>query len=289
MILELKENKSHGTKEYPYEQYYIKKVKHAFQFPVHWHDEVEIIYVRKGRLHVMINEQEYCGTDGSIFLVNPRELHLMGSDDLEVAYYTLLFPLEFISFQSMDDLESDLLQPLRSGQLLFMNEITGEELKKALGCLIEEIVAVNEREDSSKQLCTRIRLLQLLQKLVEHHAVILPAASSGTGIQREMLAYIQAHYTEKITLQQLGENFHLSEKYISRYFKEHFYLTFSSYVNHLRLSHAKKLLEGTELPITEVAFLSGFSGVSYFIRTFKESCGISPLKYRKSAVLLQKL
>ncbi len=105
MMIELKENIPHGTKEYPYDQYFIHNVRHPFQFPVHWHDELEIIYIRQGTLHVSIEGQDYLGHSGSIFMVNPRELHFMGSDDLSAAYYTLLFPLEFISFQTMDGLE----------------------------------------------------------------------------------------------------------------------------------------------------------------------------------------
>ena len=54
MILELKENKPHGTKEYPYGQYFIQHMKQTFQFPVHWHDELEIIYIKQGALQITI-------------------------------------------------------------------------------------------------------------------------------------------------------------------------------------------------------------------------------------------
>ena len=284
MILELKENKPHGTKEYPYGQYFIQHIKQTFQFPVHWHDELEIIYIKQGALQITINGQDYQGTAGSIFLVNPRELHLMGSSDLSVAYYTLLFPLEFISFQSRDELETTLLQPLRSGQLIFEHEISDTTLKNKLCSILDEITAINLETSSMKQLKTRILLLQFLQQIVEYPSLIVPASGSKTDMQKELLVYIQQHYTDKITLQDLAEQFHLSEKYISRYFKEHFYLTFSDYVNHLRLTHAKKLLETTELSVTEIALCSGFPNVSYFIRTFKTCYEKPPLKYRKSTI-----
>ena len=284
MILELKENKPHGTKEYPYGQYFIQHMKQTFQFPVHWHDELEIIYIKQGALQITINGQDYQGTAGSIFLVNPRELHLMGSSDLSVAYYTLLFPLEFISFQSRDELETTLLQPLRSGQLIFEHEISDTTLKNKLCSILDEITAINRETSSMKQLKTRILLLQFLQQIVEYPSLIVPASGSKTDMQKELLVYIQQHYTDKITLQDLAKHFHLSEKYISRYFKEHFYLTFSDYVNHLRLTHAKKLLETTELSVTEIALCSGFPNVSYFIRTFKTCYEKPPLKYRKSTI-----
>ena len=55
MYRELKENRPHGTKAYPYTQYFIHKPKKAFHIPVHWHDEVEIIYVKKGNITIYIN------------------------------------------------------------------------------------------------------------------------------------------------------------------------------------------------------------------------------------------
>lgn len=285
MILELKENIPHGTKEYPYDQCYIHNVRHPFQFPVHWHEELEIIYIRQGRLHVCIEDHNYSGHTGSVFLVNPRELHFMGSDDLSAAYYTLLFPLEFISFQTMDELESALLLPLRSGQLLLTHEIADDALRERLTELLDRIIDLNDGVPSlSRQIKTRILLLECLESLLQHGVLFTPSLSdSHLNMQRELLAYVNEHYTEKISLRDLASHFHLSEKYISRYFKEHFQLTITGYTNHLRLTCARRLLESTDLPVTEVALRSGFPNVSYFIRTFKNSYGISPLKYRKSA------
>lgn len=284
MILELKENKPHGTKEYPYGQYYIRKARHAFQFPVHWHDELEIIYIKHGQLHVCIEGQDYTGLEGSVFMVNPRELHFMGSEDMSVAYYTLLFPLEFISFQTMDDLESSLLMPLRSGQLQLVHEISDQPFSEELCRLLDEVIKLNCEDASIHcQIETRLLLLKALSLLVDHDYLLTPPISgSHANIQRELLAYIQKHYTEKLTLAELAVQFHLSEKYISRYFKEHFRLTFSNYTNYLRLTNAKHLLETTELPVTEVALQSGFPNVSYFIRVFKDKYGSSPLKYRRT-------
>ena len=55
----------------------------------------------------------------------------------------------------------------------------------------------------------------------------------------------------------------------------------SDYITHLRLEHAKQLLQDTDIPVTEIAMQSGYQNVSYFIRSFKKTYGVSPLKYRK--------
>ena len=100
-------------------------------------------------------------------------------------------------------------------------------------------------------------------------------------MQRDLLAYIQTHFTEKITLAMLAEEFHLSEKYISWYFKQHFSISFMQYVSHLRMMKAKDLLLTTDQPITEVALSCGYPSVNLFIRSFKEIHGVTPLQYRK--------
>lgn len=283
MILELKESIPHGTKEYPYDQCFIHNIRRQFQFPAHWHDEFEIIYIKHGNLQIIIEDHEYSGEAGSIFLVNPKELHFMRSSDLSTAYYTLLFPLEFISFQSEDELEQTLLAPLRNGQLLMVNRLTENEVLQKLCSLFDELILLNEQKPPHYQLKTRILLLTFLSRMMEYGLFTMPKSSgSQIGRQKELLLYIRKHYTEKITLQTLAEQFHLSEKYISRYFKEHFYLTFSDYLNHLRLTCAKRLLETTELSVTEISLCSGFPNISYFIRTFKKYYGISPLRYRKT-------
>lgn len=290
MILELKESRSHGTKSYPYEQYYMRVIHHAFHFPVHWHDEIEIIYVKMGALHVKIGETDLDGVEGDIFFVNPRELHLMSSPDGEVEYYTILFPIEFISFQSMDDLETDLIAPIRGNQLRLPSKITDSQINQRIGKILVNMISDNrkihhlEKEAiglASHHLQTRISLLQIFQILYEENLLAVSEGMGNSDMQKELLMYIQNHYTEKITLKTLAEEFHLSEKYVSRYFVEHFYLPFSNYVVHLRLTHAKQLLETTDEPITEIALQSGFANVSYFIRAFKNAYMKSPLQYRK--------
>lgn len=289
MILELKENVIHGTKEYPFEQYYMRQFDKPFQFPVHWHDEMEIIYVKEGQLHVSIEGEDFYGKEGDVFFVNPRELHLMGAKDFQVKYYTLIFPLEFISFQTMDELEIRLLGPLRSNKLVLPHMITDEKIRKDIAENLDVITKINEgisgrnRVKTSIELHhikTRIKLLEIFQILYEMSLLEEVNSSAQGDTQREMLMFIQSNFDKKITLAMLADEFHLSEKYVSRYFVEHFRIPFSNYVNHIRLSQAKKLLETTDLAVTEVALSCGFQNVSYFIRSFKSSYGVSPLKYR---------
>ena len=281
MYFELKENKPHGTKDDPFSIYHIANVKRSFQIPVHWHDEFEIIYVKSGFLTVSISGENYIGKPGDAFVVSPGNLHFMGSQTGNVDYFTFLFPLKYISFRTDDILDDKLLEPLNSGHLMISPEI--EDTVKEQCEQLVEIYGAKKEESQSKitaQIKTKIILLQFILELWKKGFIVENDTSGKNTVEKEMVSYIQQNFTGKILLKEFGEQFHLSEKYISRYFKEHFHITISQYVTYLRLEHAKQLLQDTDIPVTEVAMQSGYQNVSYFIRSFKKTYGMSPLKYR---------
>ena len=281
MYFELKENKPHGTKDDPFSIYHIANAKRSFQIPIHWHDEFEIIYVKSGFLTVSISGENYIGKTGDAFVVSPGNLHFMGSQTDNVDYFTFLFPLKYISFRTDDILDDKLLEPLNSGHLIINPEI--EDTVKEQCEQLVEIYGAKKEESQSKitaQIKTKIILLQFILELWKRGFIVENDTSGKNTVEKEMVSYIQQNFTGKILLKEFGEQFHLSEKYISRYFKEHFHITISQYVTYLRLEHAKHLLQDTDIPVTEVAMQSGYQNVSYFIRSFKKTYGMSPLKYR---------
>ena len=281
MYFELKENKPHGTKDDPFSIYHIANAKRSFQIPIHWHDEFEIIYVKSGFLTVSISGENYIGKPGDAFVVSPGNLHFMGSQTGNVDYFTFLFPLKYISFRTDDILDDKLLEPLNSGHLIINPEIK-DTVKEQCEQLVE-IYGTKKEESQSKitaQIKTKIILLQFILELWKRGFIVENDTSGKNTVEKEMVSYIQQNFTGKILLKEFGEQFHLSEKYISRYFKEHFHITISQYVTYLRLEHAKHLLQDTNIPVTEVAMQSGYQNVSYFIRSFKKMYGMSPLKYR---------
>ena len=283
MYFELKENKPHGTKDDPFSTYHIENAGRSFQIPVHWHDEFEIIYVRSGFLTVSISGESYIGKTGEAFVVSPGNLHLMGSQTGTVDYYTFLFPLKYISFRTDDMLDEKLLEPLNSGHLMICPRV--KDTAKELCEQLIEIYEAKKDESESKittQVRTKIILLQFILEMWKKGFVIENDTSGRNIVEKEMVSYIQQNFTGKISLKEFGEQFHLSEKYISRYFKEHFHITLSQYITYLRLENAKQLLQDTDLSVTETAMQSGYQNVSYFIRSFQKAYAVSPLKYRKN-------
>ena len=243
-----------------------------------------------------ISGENYTGSTGEVFVVSPGNLHFMGSQTGKVDYYTLLFPLEYVSFQSNDLLEKEVMAPLKSGKRMIKPQL-GAGLSDICDNLIalehsdltlsatqkEQEIAENTSDNRNNliiQFEIKSRLLLFFKRVLQSGFILENNISGRNTTEKEMISYIQQNFTRKISLKEFGNQFHLSEKYISRYFKEHFHITISQYINHLRMEHARQLLQETTLPVTEVAMRCGYENVSYFIRSFKKMYGNPPLKYR---------
>ncbi|GEM_PF-1516386 len=98
----------------------------------------------------------------------------------------------------------------------------------------------------------------------------------------EITRHIKTHYTQDITRSQLCKDFMISESHFSHTFKKHTGVSFNNYINRLRISSAKTLLETTDKSISEIAFDVGYNDSNYFTATFEKFSGMPPLRYRKN-------
>ena len=93
--------------------------------------------------------------------------------------------------------------------------------------------------------------------------------------------YLDQHYNEKITLDDLASRFFISKNYLTRVFKEQLGMSVKDYIQVLRITHAKQLLRTTDKTAEDIGIECGFGTLFYFSRVFKEKEGISPIGYRE--------
>ncbi|NLZ56013.1 MAG: response regulator [Clostridiaceae bacterium] len=112
---------------------------------------------------------------------------------------------------------------------------------------------------------------------------ILPAEFSGSGhILDEITTYILRNYSDsRLSLRSVSERFHINYSYLSALFSSTLNRTFSDFLLSTRIDAAKRLLSGTNLPITEIALRCGFGDGQKFYVAFNRACGTSPSEYRK--------
>ena len=98
---------------------------------------------------------------------------------------------------------------------------------------------------------------------------------------RPALEYIHAHFSENLSLAAVSGKLHLERAHFCRVFKQAMGMPFLQYLHRLRIYHAERLLEQTDLPIARIAEQVGFCSAAYFTETFRKIHGRSPREYRK--------
>ena len=104
-------------------------------------------------------------------------------------------------------------------------------------------------------------------------------------IFREVDSYMNSHFAEPLSLEQMSELFGISPSYFSRLFRQYLGASFIDYLTTCRMRVAKQMIR-TGMKITEVATLTGFSDYSYFSRVFRNSEGLSPREFQKQCTIL---
>ncbi len=94
--------------------------------------------------------------------------------------------------------------------------------------------------------------------------------------------YVLAHFNENINRDKMAEMVNLSPGYFSNLFRSEVSMSFSDYLIQVRVENAKTLLRRFDLSVEAISKKCGFNSLAHFSRTFKDRCGLSPLKFRKS-------
>lgn len=100
---------------------------------------------------------------------------------------------------------------------------------------------------------------------------------------RKVMSYVEEHYKENISLQDVSDLLGIGKEYFCRFFKKNMGISFLQYLNEVRLSHIYQGLMDTDLPIAELMEENGFSNQKLFNRSFKELYGCTPSSVRKTS------
>ena len=96
-----------------------------------------------------------------------------------------------------------------------------------------------------------------------------------------ILNYIQANY-QKVTLEDVAEQFHLSAPYVSKYIKSKSGKTFGEQVANIRMKRARTLLRNGNMTVENIAYAVGYQNVEHFTRQFRKKYEMTPIEYRES-------
>jgi len=108
----------------------------------------------------------------------------------------------------------------------------------------------------------------------------LDHSATDKGLVSQLLAYLDRHFQEEISMEQLSQLTHFSTRQITRRFKAAVGLSVSEYILLQRIAHARNLLTSTDMKITDIATEAGFSSPSYFCEQFRRVVQCTPKEFR---------
>lgn len=156
------------------------------------------------------------------------------------------------------------------------------EKAESYTALMTEIYEIAGSDDYIRDMRINEKLSSLLT-LVMSQSWNPAAKSEDHNKKRDVKpikAYIDEHYSEKLTLEMIAERFYINKYYLSRLFKEQYGFTLMSYLQLVRITQAKRLLRFTDKKIEEIGRECGMSDLTYFSRVFKKIEGLSPSRFR---------
>ncbi|AQY51812.1 AraC family transcriptional regulator [Listeria weihenstephanensis FSL R9-0317] len=254
----------------------------------HWHKEIELIYVIEGRLNLGVNDVPIQMAEGEIYVINGGDVHyFLASPNSE--RIVLQFDLNVFQEFSLTEDEGKRLRDL----FLHVSPSSADwnpDVAKLVAELMQVIHLESSQRKAGYRYVVKAKLYEMLAVLERDvRRLVRDSTEDATSKSQETLeklqqifAYVEDHYQETITLQQVADHVGFSSYYFTKLFKRNMGITFMAFVNDYRLSKAKWILMNEETPVTEVAELAGFSSVKTFHHAFKRAMGVSPLKYRKT-------
>lgn len=266
------------------EEPFIVIVVEGTSFEYHWHDEIELLYIAKGSCTFVVGSDEYDTKERDILIIKNEEVHRYESKVtckqyvIEFGHYldTGIFKMPIFRYTGMPSI-------IRAND----KQTNLRELHKEIETLILNIVSEYYKKEESYHFIIKsdlYRIISLLSRAFISNLEIVEnkkrIAASYLGILQHVFDYIESHYKEDITLEDISRVANFSPHYFNKFFKNATGKTFARYLNNVRVDKAQALLRSSTNTIANIAYEVGFNSIKTFNRIFKEKTLCTPSQYR---------
>ena len=264
-----------------------KQDAHLEHVDLHHHDFYELYFLLSGEVSCTVEGRLYRVTPGDILLISPRELHKLHITAGPTDYERYVLWLSPRAARRLSSKRTDLLAHLDSSRPEYRNQLrmTPEEQRRVFG-LIERLIAERQTEGYGDDLMGEALLMQILVSIGriaerqdapgEDVALLSPLVSG-------VVAHIEAHYGEPLSLDALAEQFFVSKYHLSHEFSRLVGTSVHRYLLKKRLLIARALMAQGKRP-NEVFSPCGFGDYTGFYRAFEAEYGMSPREYADVAL-----
>ena len=234
----------------------------------HTHNHMELFFIVGGKGQFLIEDQLYPVDVNNLVMINPNVPHTEVSLNAQ--------PLEYIVL-GIEGMELT----AGNGQFTILDQYESVEVSSCLRNILREMEQKNTGYEDVCQAYMEILIIRLMRST----SLAVPAEPQNVSTNRQCAAvrrYIDLHFKEALTLEQLAEECHMNKFYLAHAFKRDFGISPVNYMISRRIEESKYLLAETDLSMSQIAQLLGFSSPSYFSQVFHRTMSISPKEYRQS-------
>lgn len=254
----------------------------------HWHHNVEILKVVKGSYTVELNLEEYVLKAGDICFINSGELHQIEGKERDTIHNVLIFNPHILEFVYEDEVQEGFIEPFLA-HVSSLPRIVGaeDELYGRISGLFDQAVGLALEEKSGWYFKVKLLLMEMLYEAGRSGRMVslssIQSASEKERIDRykRIISYMEEHFAEKVSLEQLAGEAQCNPQYLCHFFKEIAGVSPIQYLINYRIEQAREMLADTTKTVLEVSLDCGFENVSYFIRQFKKATGGTPREFRR--------
>jgi AraC-like DNA-binding protein/mannose-6-phosphate isomerase-like protein (cupin superfamily) len=283
-----KDSRIHGNYEFPVAVYDTKLENLLYGFiNWHWHDEMHFYMVRNGRVAFYVNSSVFNLDEGDGVFINCGCMHMVkplgGGGNSIITFF--VHPKLFSGFHG-SAIERKYVKPfIQKDKLAGVALRIEEQWQNAILERLKKIYELCSTKLWGYELDITLDWMQIWRSMIMSN---IPVENEETGAcchgdyqkMKTILGYINKHYAEKITLDEIAATVNLSRNECCRFFKRSANCTLFEYIMDYRISKGSELLQSNDMSVKEVAYIVGFGDASYFITRFKRKTGYTPKEYR---------
>lgn len=277
------ENRRRGTVDFPFEFHHVTKAHPDYYMPLHWHTEMELIRVLKGRLRLNVaNREHFLG--GGFFAIIPSNLpHSAIPEACE--YECIVFDATILlgKNEEVNRVVTMLLEHTLIPQNVFLPNAGA--IHDAAWILFDSIASQSE----GHQMIVLGALTLILGTIMSEKRYHISSEKSEYGFRKSIrlqqaMHFMEESFQEHLSLDDISSKIGMTPKSFCRFFKEMAHCSPIDYLNNYRIERASYQMLTTDMTVTQIALENGFNDLSYFIKTFKKYKGITPKKYMQSFI-----
>lgn len=259
---------------------------------LHWHEEVQFVYVLKGIVHVKIYDEEFDLPEGDSIFINRTVLHHITEKE-DCHYHSYIIPPRMLGFFSgsimeQRDVEKIVCDPVFTHYLLHHNDPSHKRFFDSIAALDELYFCA--KKEAHHEYSLMVRLVQMWLYFI---SIAAPADDISQFESRRddkyydrirtLISFVHTNYGQPISIQDIANSAHISKTECLRCFQKFVGESPYHYLMKYRLHMSASLLSTTSLSVTEIAMNVGFHSASSYIRYFKKHYQKTPYQYRTEA------